>query len=204
MPGAFEDSTPATPESNHMDALFLPSGEDLDQPSQQLSVELEDSQPEVPVRSNSPSAAGGEVVDSQSSQSSQNQHNTAVQAGKISADLDPSLVITGKRKQSTRHLFAAFQGFSHNMQKVLTPMANNEPSLAFPHRVHRDDLPPPPSGYREMTRHPLKHLFLAAMELELSTLESKGTWSVDHRPEDVFVIPTIWVYTYKCDDHCGI
>ena len=70
MPGAFEDSAPATPESNHMDALFLPSGEDLDQPSQQLSVELEDSQPEVPVRSNSPSAAGGEVVGSQSSQSS--------------------------------------------------------------------------------------------------------------------------------------
>ena len=198
MPGTFENSAPATPESNHMDGLFLPSGEDLDQPSQQLSGELEDSQPEVPVRSNSPSAAGGEIVDSQSSQ---NQRNTAVRAGEISADLDPSLVITGKRKRSTRHLFAAFQGFSLSMQKALTPMANNEPSPGiFSHRVHRDNLPPPPSGYREMTRHPLKHLFLAAMELELSTLESKGTWSVDHCPEDVFVIPTIWVYTYKCDD----
>ena len=66
-PGTFENSAPATPESNHMDGLFLPSGEDLDQPSQQLSGELEDSQPEVPVCSNSPSAVGGEIVDSQSS-----------------------------------------------------------------------------------------------------------------------------------------
>ena len=64
------------------------------------------------------------------------------------------------------------------MQKVLTPMANNEPSPGIPsHRVHHDNLPPPPTGYCEMTQHPLKHLFLAAMELELSTLESKASTS---------------------------
>ena len=38
------------------------------------------------------------------------------------------------------------------------------------------------------------------MELELRTLESKGTWSVEKRPQDLFVIPTIWVYKYKFDD----
>lgn len=39
-----------------------------------------------------------------------------------------------------------------------------------------------------------------AMELELNTLESKGTWLTEPRTLDVFVIPTIWVYTYKFDE----
>ena len=38
------------------------------------------------------------------------------------------------------------------------------------------------------------------MELELSTLESKGTWKVEPRLKNAFIIPTIWVYSYKFDD----
>ena len=38
------------------------------------------------------------------------------------------------------------------------------------------------------------------MELELSTLESKGTWKVEPQPKNAFIILTIWVYTYKFND----
>lgn len=88
------------------------------------------------------------------------------------------------------------------MQKALSPSINNELSTGVQstERIHRNDLPAP-AGYREMTRHSLQHLFCAAMELELSTLEPKRTWRIESHPDNVFVIPTIWVFTYKFDDN---
>ena len=38
------------------------------------------------------------------------------------------------------------------------------------------------------------------MDIELKSLESKGTWLVERRPTSTYVIPTIWVYSYKFDD----
>ena len=212
IPGAFgdEDSAPATPDSTHMDAFFLPSGDTGDSPnlqddggldpsSQQLSAEL-NSQPEPLVCSNSSlSAAGGENAENSAHNFSQ---NTAARAGEISADFNPSLVVTGKRKRRARHLFAIFQGFSLSMQKALNPLISKEPSPGIEpsRRIHRNDLPAPPGNYREMARRPMHQWFRDAMELELSTLESKGTWSIGRRPKNAFIIPTIWVYTYNFDD----
>ena len=51
-----------------------------------------------------------------------------------------------------------------------------------------------------MTKNPLSKWFVDSMELELKTLESKGTWTKVQRPHDAYVIPTIWVYAYKFDD----
>lgn len=199
VPGAFnEDSAPATPESNHMEAFFLPSGDTgnssnsqndggLDPSSQQLSAEL-NSQSEPLVRSNSSlSAAGGENAENSNSQNAENSaHNTAARAGEISADFNPSLVVTGKRKRRARHLFAIFQGFSLSMQKALNPPISTElsPGIEPSRRIHRNDLPAPPGNYREMTRRPMHQWFRDAMELELSTLESKGTWSIGRRPKN--------------------
>ena len=101
VPGAFgnEDSAPARPDSNHMEAFFLPSGDTggssnsqndggLDPSSQQLSAEL-NSQSEPLVRSNSSlSAAEGENAENSiTSQNAENSahsssQNTAARAGK--------------------------------------------------------------------------------------------------------------------------
>ena len=51
-----------------------------------------------------------------------------------------------------------------------------------------------------MTQHPLSKWFIEAMEIKLRTLESKGTWRAECRPANTYVIPTIWVYSYKFDD----
>ena len=38
------------------------------------------------------------------------------------------------------------------------------------------------------------------MDVELKMFESKGTWIAEKGPTDAYVIPTIWVYSYKFDD----
>ena len=80
------------------------------------------------------------------------------------------------------------------------PNPDNLPGAIINQQIHRNDLPDAPSNYREMVKHPLSKWFIDAMEIELNTLESKGTWLTEPRPLDVFVIPTIWVYTYKFDE----
>ena len=156
VPGAFgdEDSAPATPDSTHMDSFFLPSGDTgdsvnsqndggLDPSSQQLSAEL-NSQSEPLIHSNSLlSAVGGENAENSDLQNAENSalnmsQNTVAHAGEISADFNPSLVVTGKQKRKVRHLFAAFQGFSLSMQKALNPLVSMEPSpgIELPRQIH--------------------------------------------------------------------
>lgn len=201
IPGAFGDSLPASPKPAHMDSFFIPSPSDRappdpDDAAQQLSTELEGS-------SNPLDAAGGEV--DQIDQSSRSQ-NTAQRANEISADLDPRYIVSGKRKRNpvVHDVFAMCQGFSLGWEKTPKPLnfvdsfTDSIPTPTI--QLHRKDLPDAPKNYREMMKNPLSKWFIDAMELELKTLESKGTWTKVRRPHDAYVIPTIWVYAYKFDD----
>jgi len=151
--------------------------------------------------SNPPAAAGGEV--DQTDQPSRGQ-NTASRANETSADFNPRSIVTGKRKRNpvVRDVFAMCQGFSLGWEKTPKPlnlMDSSSDSISTI-RLHRKDLPDAPKNYREMTKNALSKWFVDAMELELKTLESKGTWTKAQRPHDAYVIPTIWVYAYKFDD----
>ena len=209
IPGAF-DSVPATPESTHFEPFFIPthdetSAEDnaatdatneLDPAARQLSDELESSSA-LPTE-----AAGGEDQPAPIDRC----QNTAVRAGEIASNIDERFVVTGKRKRmpNKRNVNTMCKGFSLSMEKTMQPpnldSTNNSPGAIIDHRIHRNKLPDAPSNYREMIKHPLSKWFIDAMDLELKSLESKGTWLTEPRPLDVFVIPTIWVYTYKFDE----
>lgn len=205
IPDAFADSAPATPESTNMEVLFVPEPPeddpgDADPSSLQLLAELEHIlEADTCSDSCSITAGGG---DNSSELSYSNRHNTALRAQEISADLDPSLAITGKCKRQPHNIFAIYQGFSLSMQKALNPLISTEPlpGVEPTSRIHRNDLPVAPGNFHKLKHHHLCKWFMDAMELELSTLESKGTWSIEWRPANIFVIPTIWVYSYKFDD----
>ena len=73
IPGAFEDSLPASPEAAHMDSFFIPlptdrisptDNEDPDPAARQLSAELEECNPAPCSSSGPPSTAGGEEIES--------------------------------------------------------------------------------------------------------------------------------------------
>lgn len=95
MPEAFRDAAPPTSESTHMDDfIFLASNAESIDTSSQLSMELDNSVPESPVRSNDATvtAGGAEEPDLGSISQSQNSHNTASRARETSANLDPTLI----------------------------------------------------------------------------------------------------------------
>ncbi|KAF7134045.1 hypothetical protein CNMCM5793_005625 [Aspergillus hiratsukae] len=94
----------------------------------------------------------------------------------VSADLFEENIIPGKRpRRAPRYaytatcidsltklhsVFAAFgKGILGTQESKKQP---NEPKK----RLHRDEIPPPPNNWKEVHKHPLKELFLAAAELE--------------------------------------
>lgn len=229
IPGAFDSSLPSTPpqtqNSPTLDPFFIPSPEEVapwveelsdthnfpderpDSATRQLSAELESS-------SDSPVAAGG--GESQPTRSvtpphrQQRYQNTASRANEISSDIDPNLVMTGRRKRKRVYhdAFPLCHGFSIAWSKASTlsnlaaAVSTSPSSATVPSevRIHRNDLPDPPSGYRGVLKHPLKYLFLSAMDIEERSLVDKNTWTITDRPDNAHVIPTIWVFTYKFDD----
>lgn len=65
-------------------------------------------------------------------------------------------------------------------------------------RVHMNELPPPPTTWKQLINHPLRPMFENASRKEINTLRSKGTWTEQpigdaaSRP-----LPLKWVWTYK-------
>lgn len=72
-------------------------------------------------------------------------------------------------------------------------------------RLHRDILPVEPKGLKELARHPYCEYFKDAMKREIEGLQRKETWAEE--PLDAAqeagkrVIPTMWVFRYKFDEH---
>ena len=82
-------------------------------------------------------------------------------------------------------LFALYSAFSVSQEKP---------------RVHRDQLPSPPKTYAEFLRHPHQREFRQAMDVEFNTLESRGTFKKVPKSDNIAIIPTKWVWTYKFDE----
>ena len=52
------------------------------------------------------------------------------------------------------------------------------------HRPHCDDLPPEPSNWYKIIKHPYRDVFIEAASLEVKTLDKKGTYQEIDRPID--------------------
>ena len=219
IPGAF-DALPATPESthteqpSHVEPFLLPTEDNEadtedDPVGHQLSAELEQSSAPSEDTAGGESSAELSFENASHTQSGQRRNrpaqnrnqNTAQRANEVVSDVNESFILTEPRKRKRNAFAAIYQGFSLGMNKPINaPNSFTDSSAVLNGQMHRNDLPQEPANYRELVKHPCSKWFLDAMELELRTLESKGTWSVVQRPQDLFVIPTIWVYKYKFED----
>jgi reverse transcriptase-like protein/Pol polyprotein/gag-pre-integrase-like protein len=66
-------------------------------------------------------------------------------------------------------------------------------------RLHRDQLPEPPSSWNEMMNHSFRDQWLEATKVEYDTLWKLNTFRVVPLPKDVQVIPVMWTFVYKFD-----
>lgn len=77
-------------------------------------------------------------------------------------------------------------------------------SLTKKKRPHRDNLPSEPKYYNQMLKHPEAKGFLKAIDVEISALIAKGTWTNSSYDEaktaNKIPIPTTWVFKYKFDN----
>ena len=68
-------------------------------------------------------------------------------------------------------------------------------------RYHRDDLPPEPRHWRDMTNHPFYNEFMDAATKEWTTLVQKGTFQ-EQEKQDIRAkaLPLMWVFKYKLNE----
>jgi hypothetical protein len=71
-------------------------------------------------------------------------------------------------------------------------------------RLRRDDLPPPPTSWKQFTgdhKHPLTELFKEASRNEIELLKQQNTWEViDHSKSPTRPLPLKWVWSYKFNE----
>lgn len=66
-------------------------------------------------------------------------------------------------------------------------------------RLHRDNLPPEPKNFRQLTKHPHRDGFIQGMKTEVAGLQHKETWDELPYEDRTEAIPTMWVFKYKFD-----
>ena len=152
----------------------------------------------------------------------------AHRSGEISANFDTSNIITEgvKRNRVRKQAYAAeldavsmnmisafhssfsalsgaasyYEGLPELIENRKSTSSQTSPST----RLHRDNMPPEPDGYRAMLKHPHAPGFLKAISIEIEKLKSMGTWlevDYDHATtHNKKPIPTRWVFKYKFDD----
>ena len=114
----------------------------------------------------------------------------------IGLDISQDNVLTQKRSRvpSRRSVYQAalqqdFSGFLTAFQTVKVQ------------RIHSTKLPKPPERWNKLSGHPYEAGFREAAKQEYDRLVARGTFK--HVPRDQakgkFVIPLMWVFTYKCD-----
>jgi Reverse transcriptase (RNA-dependent DNA polymerase) len=68
-------------------------------------------------------------------------------------------------------------------------------------RIHRTELPPEPSNWKELQAHAHRAGFMAAIKTEYGVLVENETFvEVAESQAEAFIIPTRWVFTYKFDE----
>lgn len=117
----------------------------------------------------------------------------------VSADLSVENILSGKRPHRAfqyaytatwidsltklHSVFAAFgKGILGTEELKKQP---NEPKK----RLHRDEIPPPPNNWKEVHKHPLEDLFLAAAELEHNAVLARGTFRKVRTPRGKQILP---------------
>jgi hypothetical protein len=127
----------------------------------------------------------------------------------INSSISDSNIVTGKRKRAYFASVASTEGEEDSLdledchEGLLLAFTAGMSSPQAYQRPHRDDLPPEPSNWLEMMRHPHRDAFVEAAALEVKTLEKKGTYQEMDRPTDrsIQILPLTWVFTYKFDSN---
>jgi Integrase core domain. len=174
VPGAFPEETRRAPiplpSSNHLEAEGVVR--DLNQPEdpdQQLHGDLQASalSPATPDVSESIVPTGY-------------RRRGSLAPRDINSSVSESNIITSKRKRAYFTSVASMEreDDSHDPEDyheglLLAFTAGMSSPQAY-QRPHRDDLPPEPSNWLEMMRHPHRDAFIEAAALEVKTLEKKG------------------------------
>lgn len=116
----------------------------------------------------------------------------------ISADLDARNIVEQSR---TRKPSARAQGYA---VALLQAHSDKIPQFhaAFTagiikSKIHRDQLPPPPTSWRALLKHPHAEGFKHAAKLEYEALKSKDTFKIIRRPPHSNPLPLKWVFLYK-------
>ncbi|KAG2000757.1 hypothetical protein GB937_010867, partial [Aspergillus fischeri] len=120
----------------------------------------------------------------------------------VSADFSLDNVIEGKRQRRPTQGYgftATWMDALEQFHSVFASFGIGLKAEASKKRLHRDEIPSAPDGWREMQKHPLKELFEAAAQLEHNTLLARGTFQKVRTPRDKQIIPLRWVFTYKFD-----
>jgi hypothetical protein len=119
----------------------------------------------------------------------------------VSADFSVDNIIEGKRqRRAPRNAYSgAWIDGLKQFHSVFASFGAGLRGRAPEKRLHRDEIPPAPDGWKEMQKHPLKELFEAAAALEHNTLLARGTFQKVKQPTDKQIIPLRWVFTYKFD-----
>ncbi|KAJ5343424.1 uncharacterized protein N7506_003248 [Penicillium brevicompactum] len=120
----------------------------------------------------------------------------------IHGDVDETNIVVGSRKRKA-HEDPDFVSMlaAQDSPGILSAFTAAH-SIKQPRgQIHRDDLPPEPGNWKEMTRHQYSEAFMAAAATEVAGLEKKNTCEVVKRPMDPNkqVLPLTWVFTYKFD-----
>jgi hypothetical protein len=122
----------------------------------------------------------------------------------VSADLDPSNIITTSRKRKAP-IEPDFYNYHvsqyDDSPAILAAFATGLLTPRPENRIFRDDLPTEPANWKEVQKHPFREYFMDAAQKEIDSLQKKGAFNIVQVPNDQSkqVIPLKWVFTYKLD-----
>ncbi|KAL1956597.1 hypothetical protein VTO42DRAFT_7008 [Malbranchea cinnamomea] len=125
-------------------------------------------------------------------------------------DVDEANIITGKRARRSnpdrldrRTIFLTTLEMSiYNPANILLTAFMTASEAIKNKPLHAKDLPPPPTSWKELLKHPFRRQFELACGVELKGLEARGTYKKVPRPKNYngYILPLKWVWTYKFDD----
>jgi len=77
-------------------------------------------------------------------------------------------------------------------------IAEQDSESNFKEKLHRSELPPVPTFWKDLRKHSLGQYFIQDANLELETLAKNDCWTVIDRAKAKYIpIPLKWVFTYK-------
>jgi Reverse transcriptase (RNA-dependent DNA polymerase) len=118
----------------------------------------------------------------------------------ISADILPDHIIEGNRTRkpsdrravhaatSTQDPYAVFHATFHTLNRTHRPR-------------HQSEMPPVPRKFGALINHPERDEFLEACNVEIHNLDKRDTFKIVDKPNNLFIVPLMWVFDYKFDDN---